>query len=180
MMGLGSGDFFDRARAWAAIVMTIAGVSAIVGSSLDWVRITVRPELATDTRFDTENSPEEPRVSRPFTGLEARDGWWSLAGGVVLVISAGLLVLRRRAGWAWLGLLGAVIVGAIALADYRGIGDLSSSLSHRMNIVGKAEPAVGITLVAAGALLGLLGAVGGIAATPHSPNRGSSSFTSST
>ena len=180
MIGIESGDFFDRARSWAAVVMAIAWAAAIVGSSLDWVRITVRPELAEDTRFDDQNSPEEPRVSRPFTGLEAGDGWWSLAGGVVLVVSAALLVLRRRARWAWLGLLGAVLVGAIALADYRGIGDLSSSLSHRMNIVGQAEPGVGITLVAAGALAGLLGAVGGIAASPQSPNRGSSSSTSST
>jgi LPXTG-motif cell wall-anchored protein len=181
MTAIQSRDFFDRARTWAAALMALAGLAAVLGSTLDWVTITLRPELREDTRFEDESALEEPKVSDPFTGLDAGDGWWSLAGGVVLVLSALLLLLRKKALWAWVGLLGAVLVGAIALADYRGIGDLSSSLSHRMNIVGGAEPGVGITMVAAAALAGLLGSVGGIAASPdRAQNLGSRSFTSST
>ena len=160
-------DFFDRARAWAVAVMALAGLAAIAGSSLDWVTITVRPELREGANFGDDVELRDPSVSEPFTGLEAGDGWWSLAGGVVLVIAAVLLFVRKRALWGWVGLLGAIVVGAIGVADYRGIGDLSSSLSHRLNIVGGAEPAVGITLVVAGALAGLLGSVAGIAASPH-------------
>ena len=160
-------DFFDRARAWAAVLMAVAGVAAIGGSAMDWVTITMRPELRQGARFGGDVELREPRVSEPFTGLEAGDGWWSLAGGVVLVVAAALLLVRKRAVWGWLGLLGAVLVGAIGVADYRGIGDLSSSLSHRLNIVGGAEPAVGITLVVGAAIAGLLGSVAGIAASPH-------------
>ena len=162
-----SGDFFDRARRWAVAVMLAAGVAAIVGSSLEWVTITARPELRAGTRFGNDDAGvEEPRVTEPFTGLEANDGWWSLAGGVVLLVSAILLLARRTSLWGWIGLLGAVVVGAIAIADYRGIGDLSSSISHRLDIVGGAEPGVGITLVVAAALAGLVGSVAGIAASP--------------
>ena len=172
-------DYFDRARAWAVVVMVVAGLLAITGSALEWVTIGLRPELRSGTRFDDETALDEPRVSEPFTGLEAGDGWWSLSGGIVLVLAAALLWLRRRSVWGWLGLLGSVVIGAIAVADYRGIGDLSSSLSHRLNIVGEAEPAIGITLVVAAALAGLLGSATGIAASP-AQNLGSSSSTSST
>jgi hypothetical protein len=162
-----SGDFFDRARRWAFAVMLLAGLAAIVGSSLEWVTISARPRLLEGTRFPGDASVERPRVSKPFTGLEATDGWWSLFGGVLLVLSAILLLVRRTSLWAWTGLAGAVLVGAIALADYRGIGNLSSSISHRMDIVGGAEPGIGITLVAAAALAGLVGSVVGIAASPR-------------
>ena len=160
-------DFFDRARSWAAALMAVAGLVAIAGSVLDWVTITTLPELREGARFGDDVELKEPTASEPFTGLEAGDGWWSLAGGVVLVVAAVLLLVRKRAMWGWVGLLGAVVVGAIGVADYRGIGDLSSSLSHRLNIVGGAEPALGITLVVAAAFAGLLGSVAGIAASPH-------------
>jgi LPXTG-motif cell wall-anchored protein len=160
-------DYFDRARAWAVAVMLAAGAAAVIGSMLEWVTITVRPELQPGTRFDATEALEEPEVSEPYTGLEARDGWWSLAGGVVLVIAGIALSVRRRAAWGWLGLLGAVTIGAVAIADYRGIGDLSSSISHRLDVVGGAEPGVGLTLVVAAGIAGLIGSVAGIAASPH-------------
>jgi hypothetical protein len=168
MRGGAERDFFDRARAWASAVMLAAGAAAIIGSTLEWVTITVRPELVPGTTFEGEaNRPEEPKVTKPFTGLEARDGWVSLAGGVLIVLAGVLLFLRERAVWGWLGLVGSVLVGSVAIADYRGIGDLSSSISRRMDIVGGARPAVGLTLVVAAALLGLIASVAGVAASPR-------------
>jgi LPXTG-motif cell wall-anchored protein len=162
------GSFFDVARTWASVALVAAGAAAILGSTLDWVTITVRPELRGGTTFQGEsNRPEAPRVSRPFTGLEARDGWYSLAGGGLLLLAGTMLFLRRRVLWGWLGLLASVVIGAISIANYRGIGDLSSSISHRMDIVGGARPALGLTLVVAAGLLGLVAAVAGIAASPR-------------
>ncbi|MFN2490755.1 MAG: hypothetical protein ABR529_13685 [Actinomycetota bacterium] len=165
-----SKDFFDWVRVWAVAVMLAAGVAAIVGSALEWVTITVRPELRQDTLFDAGNEPEEPEMTKPFTGLAARDGWWSLAGGVILIAAALLLLVRQRARWGWLGVIGAVLIGAVAIADYRGIGNLSSNISRRLNIVGEAEPGIGLTLVVAAALIGLIGSVAGIAASPPRRN----------
>ncbi len=157
-------DYFERARAWAVMVMVAAGAVAAIGSALDWVTITARPELREGVDFDNRVAP--PRVTEPFTGLEAGDRWWSLAGGVGLLLSGVALGITKRSTWAWTGLLGAVLIGAVATSDYRGIGDLSSSISHRMDIVGAAEPGLGITLVVGAALAGLLGSVLGIAASP--------------
>jgi hypothetical protein len=174
MTGARERDFFDRARAWAAVVMIAAAAAAIVGSTLDWVTISVRPELREDVSFGAnQEQVEAPQVTRPFTGLEAHDGWWSLAGGVVLLLAALALLLTGRGSMGWVGMLGSVVVGAVAIADYRGIGDLSSSISVRMDIVGGAEPAAGITLVVAGAIGGLVGSVAGIAASPHRAGVGS-------
>ena len=160
--------FFDIARAWASAALIAAGAVAIIGSTLDWVRITLRPQLRGDTSFQGEtNRPEAPRVTRPFSGLEAGDGWWSLAGGAGLVVGGGMLFFRRRAGWAWLALLASIVTGAVGIANYRGIGNLSSAISHRMDIVGGARPALGLTLVVAGGIAGLVGAVAGIAASPR-------------
>ena len=160
-------DFFDRARAWAATVMLAAGVLAIVGSTLDWVTIAIRPKLRDDVSFgNDQRQVTPPHVSEPFTGLEAGDGWWSVAGGAVLVLAAVGMLVIRKASLGWLGLLGSVLVGAVAIADYRGIGDLSSSISHRLDIVGGAEPGLGLTLVVTAALGGLVGSVAGIAASP--------------
>ena len=161
-------DFFDRARAWAVALMLAAGAVLVVGSLLEWVTITARPELRAGTRFEgPENRPQRPRVTRPLSGLEVADGWWSLGAGAVLVLAAGGRWVRRRAGWGWLGLAAAVVAGAVGIADYRGVGDLSSSLSHRLDIVGGAEPGVGLLLVVAGAFAGVIGSVAGIAASPR-------------
>lgn len=137
--------------------MFAGGAAAIIGSLLDWVTITPPPRLPA---AEVENA-------QPFTGIEATDGWWVIAGGVVLIAAAFLVVLRRRSGWAWLAFLASVVIGSIAIADYRGIGDLESALSQRMDVVGDAEPALGITLVAAGALVGLISSVAAVAATPR-------------
>jgi hypothetical protein len=150
------GDYFDRARALAAAVMIAAAAAAIIGSLLNWVTITPPPTEA-----------GRRQASEPFSGVEARDGWYVIAAALVLAVSAIGLILRRRSAYAGLAFVAAIVIGAIAFADYRGIGELRSAISERMDIVGDADPAVGLMLVAAGGFLGLVGAVIGIVASPR-------------
>jgi hypothetical protein len=62
-----------------------------------------------------------------------------------------------------------MVIGGITFADFRAIGDLSSGLSRQMDIVGLAKPSLGITLVAASAVVGIVASGAGIAATPRTP-----------
>jgi hypothetical protein len=149
------GDYFDRARSAAAVILAVAAALVIVGSFLDWVRITP-PDTAAGRR----------QASDPFTGVDARDGWIVVGAGVALAICAPLLVIRRRGFYAGLAFLASMIIGAIAFADYRGINDLRSAISERMDVVGDADPSIGIALVAAGAFAGMAGAILGMIATP--------------
>jgi hypothetical protein len=148
-------DFTERARSVAASVLFAAAAAAIVGSVIDWVTIDPPPRLP-----PTENA-------EPFTGIEARDGWWVILGALVVMGCAAMLVVRRRSSYAWAAFVVWISVGAIAIADYRGVGDLSSDISRRMNRVGDIEPGLGLTLVAAAALIGVLASAAGVAASPH-------------
>lgn len=162
------GDFFDRARRVVALVLMVAGGASVIGSALDWVTITARPSLVGNFDFGAENRHvEEPEPSEPFDGLEATYGYYSLAGGAVILAAAALLAWRAQGRYAWLAFIASIVVGAIAIAAYRGIADPASPLSHKMDVIGKAEPALGLTLVTAGAIVGLLAAATGIAATPR-------------
>jgi hypothetical protein len=150
------GDYFDRARSVAAAILIAAAAAAIIGSFLNWVTITP-PTTEAGRR----------QASQPFSGVEARDGWYVIAAAAILALSSIGLVLRRRGVYAVLALVAAMVIGAIAFADYRGIGEVTSSISERMNVVGDADPAAGIMLVAAGGFAGLIGAVIGLVATPR-------------
>jgi hypothetical protein len=158
-------DIFDRARIIAVAALVAAATAAIVGSFLDWVTITERPQLDPGADFGTQEV-EEPQFSEPYSGVDARDGWIVVGAGVVLLGSAFGLALLRRKVYAVLAFAAATIIGGIAFADYRGIGDISSAISDRMEIVGDPEPAVGITLVAVAGIVGLVGAVTALVATP--------------
>lgn len=160
-------DVFDRARTWAAALMVVAGLAAVIGSTLDWVTISAPAGLRQNPGGFGEDVFEERRISEPFTGLEARDGWWTLGAGAVLALASVALLLTWQGRYAWLGFLAAMVIGAVAFAAYRGIGEVSSALSHRMDIRGDADPAAGIMLVSGAALAGLLGSVVGITASPH-------------
>jgi hypothetical protein len=149
-------DYFDRARTWAVTAMLVAGALAMTGSLLDWVTITPPPVVPDDQAHRLE----------PFTGLDARSGWYVIGAGIVMAVSALLLYARKKSGYAWLGFLAAMAIGAIAIADFRGIGDLQSAIMRRTDIIGDAQPAAGIMLVALAALLGVIGSVAGVAATP--------------
>lgn len=158
--GVVRGDYFDRARGVAAAILVASAALAIVGSFLDWVTITPPPGPA-----------GREQVTEPLTGIEARDGWIVAGAGVVVGICGPLLVVRRRGFYAALAFVASMIIGGIAFADYRGISDLRSAISERMDIVGDADPAAGIALVAAGAFIGLIGAIIGIIATPAESRR---------
>ncbi|HVF52223.1 MAG TPA: hypothetical protein VNC78_01315 [Actinomycetota bacterium] len=149
-------DIFESARTVAAGGLVVASGLAVTGAVLDWVRITPPKILPAD----------EVVNAQPFSGIEAGDGWWVLGCGITLLFSAGLLIAARRSRYAWLALVASIIIGGIALADLRGVEDLVSPISQRMNIVGDARPAIGLYLTAAGAVLGSLAAILGIAATP--------------
>ena len=140
--------------------MIAGGLAAIVGAFLDWVTLTLPPTVPADQRDRAV----------PFTGMDTDDGKWVLIGGAVLILCAVMLYIRRRSLWAWLGFLASVIVGTIAIADYRAIGSTTSDLARQMDVVGEPSPALGITLVAAAALIGLIASLAGVAASPSPPS----------
>ena len=154
------GDYFDRARALAASVCLAAAAAATIGSLLEWVRIT--PVGGGEPRL----IEGVPNASEPFTGLEARDGWYVVAAGLVIAVSTVIAMARRKRTFAWLAAAAAVVIGAIALADLRAIDDTASGISRRMDIIGDADPGFGLLLVGASGVIGLLGAVGLLTATP--------------
>jgi hypothetical protein len=156
------GDYFDRARNLAASICLAAAVAAIVGALLPWVTITPAPEALPGVR----------NVSQPFTGLEARDGWYVVAAAVAIALAAMVSVSSRRRGFIWLSVLASMLIGAIAIADLRAIEDTASGISRRMDIVGDADPSVGLWLVAAAGMIGLLGSVGLLTATPKAATNG--------
>lgn len=158
--------FFDRVRSVAGAILMASGAAAIVGSMLDWVTITPPPKLRPALR---EMDLQGVKASEPFSGIEAGDGWWVLGAGAVMILAAGLLILRGKSLYGWIALLAAMVIGGITFADFRAIGDLGSGLARRMDIVGLAQPSVGITLVAASAVVGIVASGAGIAATPRAP-----------
>lgn len=161
-------DFFDRARAFAVAGMVLAGACGIVGSMVDWVTIRER-QVADDVDFGAATGEIEPGQGKPFTGIEARDGWFTLIAGLVVIFCSGMLFLTKRGGFAWIAFWASVVVGGIAFADYRGVGEVTAAISQRMDVGAEAVPAIGLTLVAAAAMLGLISSVAGVAATPRSP-----------
>ena len=153
-------DFFDKARERVAAGLFVAGAAAVVGSVLDWVTFSLPEPVGTVSQTNQKPSP-------PISGFDAGDGRWVMAGGAVIILCAILLVLRRQALYAGLALCASIVIGSIAISDYKGVGDISSDLSRRLDVIGEPHVAAGLTLVAIAALLGLIVSVAGIAATPR-------------
>ena len=159
-----SPDFFDRARLIAAIVLLIAGVLAIIGCFLDWVTFTLDEPAGTQT---------SQSASAPIAGTKVSDWKVVAVAGLLIAGCAVLLALRKRSLYAWISFLASMIIGAIAVADYRGLGEPTSGFlrgleqSLHTTVQGRAEPGVGLTLVAISGIGGLIASVVGIAATPH-------------
>ncbi|MGH2809042.1 MAG: hypothetical protein ACRDKT_17400 [Actinomycetota bacterium] len=147
-------DYFDKARSIAAAVMVAAAMAAVIGSLLDWVSI----EPPAIVPVAQENQLE------PFTGIEVNDGWVTAIAGILVMAFAALLVTRRRALWAALAFICSMVIGAVAVADYRGIQQIAYD---EMNRIGEVRPGVGLTLVAAAGFIGLIAAAAGVAATPR-------------
>lgn len=154
------GDPLSKVRTVAVALLLLVGVAAIAGSMLDWVTVSDAPELVEGADFEDETVP--PPDTQPFTGLEQGDGWAVLVAGVVVVIGASLLLVRKRSGWAWLALIGSVVIGAVAFADYRGV----TELAREMDVSGEVAPGPGLALVAGAGIVGLLASAAGIASTP--------------
>lgn len=146
-------DFFDTARMVAATILFVAGVLAITGAMLDWVSI--RPPAMV---------PEEQADAlATFTGIETGDGRVIAAGGLVLIVMAVLLMLKKKSSYAWVAFIVSIVMGAIAIADFR---DITGVFYDEMQRIGRPEPAAGLALDAAAGVAGLVGSLVGIAATP--------------
>ena len=154
--------------------MLAAGCVGILGAVLEWVTITPPPGPQAPVDFGTDVSIS--KTTRPFNGLEVQggwfgipDGWWVVIGSVGLIACSFLLVARRRASFGWLAFASSMLIGIIGIADYRqlsGPDDVASSIGQRIDIVGQAEPALGLLLVAAAGFAGIIASVTGIVATP--------------
>ena len=159
-------DYFDKVRSIAAIFLIIAGAAAIVGATLNWVTINECPRLVPGSNFG-DQEVEAPPPCVAFSGTDIADGKIIIAGGTVLVAMAMMLLLRKKSSYAWLAFIASMMIGGIAISDYRGIGDLTSPISQRAKLIGDADPAIGLLLVTAGGLIGLLASVAGVAASPR-------------
>jgi hypothetical protein len=157
-------DFFDRARVAAASALVVMGVLAIVGCFLKWVTFSLDEPGGTTT----SQSP-----TAPIAGTKVSDWKVVLVAGALVVVCAFLLAIRKRSLYAWICFLASIVIGAIAGADYRGLGDPTSGFLRGLEralhatVQGKAQPGIGLTLVAIAGVGGLIASVVGIAATPH-------------
>jgi len=100
------------------------------------------------------------------SGVETREGNIVIAAAIVVLLGATLLGTQRRRGGAWLAFLASIVMGSVAIAAYRGIDDIQSGFSQRIDVVGDIDPAAGLALVAAAAVAGLVGSILGLVATP--------------
>ena len=158
-MSVASHDYFAKARAWAATGLFVAGVLLVVGSLLDWVSVGTLPEF-----IPADQQP----FAEPFNGLDVKDGYITAGAGVLLALCAVVIVLRPSRRATWTAVLASVIAGTVAISDYRDI----SGLFEEFGGIGRGiSPGIGITLAAAGALLGLIASVATLAATPREDHR---------
>ncbi len=149
-------DAFDRARSISAAFLVAAGAAVILGTALDWVTIEPPPIYPAD---------QEP-ATRPFTGLETKSAPFLLIGAGAVILLALMLVMRRRSTYAWGAFLASMVIGAIAFQNYRGIEEL---FYEQMERIGEPAPALGLMLVAAGGVVGVIAGAAGIAASPSEP-----------
>lgn len=167
---LGGAVFFDRARRFAAAGIVLAGLCAIAGSFLDWAVIVER-RIATNVDFGEEVDLVDTGQGEAFAGVEDRDGRLTLIGGIALIAAAVALVVRRRSTFAWLAFWVSLAIGGIAFADYRTLSpdddEAPRGILIRQEIGAEARPGPGLTIVAAAGMLGVISAVGGVAATPR-------------
>jgi hypothetical protein len=148
-------DYFERARMWAGTGLFAAAALVILGSFLDWVTVDALPD-----RIPANQAAR----AEPFNGFDIGDGWWTLGAGLVLLLCAVLLVLRPVSRYAWWAFVAAIVCGGIAISDYRGIAEVFNEWGG----IGRGPSAgIGLTLVAAGAFVGLISSVAAIAATPR-------------
>jgi hypothetical protein len=149
-------DAFEKARSIAAAFMVAAGAAVIIGTLLDWVSIT--PPLITPVDLIPQ--------TEPFTGLETKSAPYLLIAAGVLILSALMLVVRRKSLYAWLGFLASMVIGAIGFQNYRGMDEL---FYDQMERIGEPTAGLGLLLVVAGGIIGLIAGAAGIAGAPPEP-----------
>lgn len=152
------GDYFDRARSAAVAGMIASAAAAILGALLDWVTITDRPPTVPSGQLER---------AQPVSGIEAGDGWWVIIAAVIILNAALMLWIRRNNAWAWVAFIAAVVIGGIGIGDYRSIANDESGLLQRLELIGVTDHGIGILLVVAGALGGVIFSLIGVAASPY-------------
>jgi hypothetical protein len=148
-------DYFDKARTWAAIGLVLAGALLILGSFLDWVKIDRLP--------DTIPS-DQVRFAQPFNGFDVGDGYIIGSVGVLLGLLAVGMFVSSKSRYAWGAFFGCMVAGAVAISDYR---DIDGLFRQEGTIGGGISAGIGLTVCALGALIGVISAVTGVAATPR-------------
>lgn len=148
-------DYFETARAWAATGLVIGAALLVLGSFLDWVAVERLPETI---------PTNQARFAEPFNGFDVGDGFVTTGTGIVLALCAVMLMLKSKSSFGWLAFVAAMVAGGIAISDYRGIDGLFEDFGG----IGRGvSPGIGISLVAIGALVGLVSAVASVAASPR-------------
>jgi hypothetical protein len=151
-----SRDYFHKARTVTASVLFAAALAATVGSLLDWIVVAEVPPTVPGDQLD--------RLP-PFTGIELGDGWIVIGAAIIVLVSAFLIVLRGKfAGWA---LLGCIVIGGIAISNYRTVAEVHLALE---GIGRDPRPGLGLTLVTIAGLVGAVAAAGAMAASPRAPS----------
>lgn len=138
--------------------MLAAAAAGVIGAILDWVTILRLPNII---------PASELQNSDPVSGIETGDGWMVITLAVVLANAALLLWVKRSSIWGWLGFLSSVAIGAVAVADYRAISDKGSPFVQDLEVIGEFDHGLGLLLVLAGGLLGIIFSLVGVAASPR-------------
>ena len=146
-------DIFDKARSVAAAFLVAAGAAVLLGTVLDWVTVKPPPIIPIE---------QEPALE-PFTGLETKSAPYLVIMAGAVIILALLMVTRKKLIYAWGAFLCSIVIGAIAFQNYRGIDEL---FYEQMQRIGDPSPALGLTLVAAGGVIGVIAGAAGASAIP--------------
>lgn len=154
------GDYFDRARTVAVAVLAPAGALAIAGSFMNW---TTKGEVPTGMGFS--NRARE-LLSDPVTGFDAGDGKVVIGAAVFVLVAALLLAVSRQSRYGLLALVASMVIGAVAIAAYRSLGDPSSDFFRKLELAGEIDPGIGLILVAIAGLLGVLAGALGMISSP--------------
>ena len=146
-------------------VLLAMGAALVIGGVLDWATLERCPEIDEGTTFE-ESQLEEPPPC-PLRGIDTTEGKVVIAAGFVMLFAAIKLSLTGRPGYAWLAFFSAMVAGSAAIAAYRGVGDPNSSISRRFGLIDAYEVAIGLNLVAAASIVGLIASIAAITATPR-------------
>jgi hypothetical protein len=75
--------------------------------------------------------------------------------------------VTRQSRYGLLALLASVVIGAVAIAAYRSLGDTTSDFFRKLDLAGEIDPGIGLILVAIAGLLGVLAGSLGMISSPR-------------